>query len=178
MVLLLPVPAVAALSWAPGSNWTITTGSPTQNVSTTLGTGYGTVTGEVNWLFVQPTVFTPPEPTFTTITLQRDFQVSPAGTVSATAVLNNLNIQDAPTGNVQVAVWTTTGTTNEKDIIGSSTTFLTDNNQFPSNHTGISNGTPFLPNTTYTLHVKLLINSTNFSLPSTDSQIVFQFNSP
>jgi hypothetical protein len=31
---------------------------------------------------------------------------------------------------------------------------------------------------TYTLHVKLLINSQNFSLPSTDSQIVFEFNSP
>jgi hypothetical protein len=50
--LLLPVPAFA-FNWASNSNWTAS-GTPV-NVTNTLGTGFGAVAGEPDWLFIQPT---------------------------------------------------------------------------------------------------------------------------
>ena len=165
--LLLPIPVFAAINWK--TDWAITTGTTTQNVNTNLNVGYGAVLPtEPDWLFIQPTVLSN---TTTTITLQRDFLAAPSEPVNASAIIDNIKLVS---GNVQLAVWTTHGST-EGDIIGSSTmpVQLNGNNQLLSNQFGTG---PRLADGRYTLHVEFFINSTNWSISSSSpSRVTFQF---
>jgi hypothetical protein len=169
-VLLLPVPASAAINWI--SNWEISTGSTTQNVNTTLNMGYGAVPTAPDSLFILPTA---QSNTTTTITLDRKFLAAPNQPITATAFIGNIFLGSGGNSNVQLAVWTTNGGSGEGDIIGSSGSPLTlnGNNQLLSNQFGRG---PILGNGANTLHVEFFINSTNWSIsPLSPSQVIFAF---
>jgi hypothetical protein len=174
-VLLLPVP-VFAFTWATSgvnSNWT----NPTPGAPNTLNVGgFGAVTNEPDWLFIQTTATSN---TQTAITLQRDFfPAAPNQGMNAQAVLSNFFLNSGTS--MTLAAWVTRSgsTTDLGDIFGTNAgtppLTISGNNQFLGNVFGTP--TPILGPGRYTLHVQFSISPGSWhSLSSTQHQVVFQF---
>jgi hypothetical protein len=181
-VLLLPVPAFA-FTWATGSDWTIASGTwpgngtnwgqtGLANVSSTLGVGYGAVTNEPDWLFIQPTATSNSN---TSIWLQRDFFIAPGSTLSANALLDNFIPGSGTTG--LAAVWVTMGTNNSGTLIGTGTSGNNVSGLPFSGSNQFGQADLFSPGK-YTLNVRFELTGGNWSISGTStrgSQAIFQF---
>ena len=163
-VLLLPVPAFA-FTWVTGSNGNIWTAVGTPVNVANDATGFGAVNGQPDSLFIQPTVTSN---TPTSITLTADFLPNPSNPGMSVNPVQLSNFYLNSGTNLQIAIWTTIGTTNEADIIGSSTApyTLMGNNMFQSNL--YVTGPSLAAGTQYTLHVQFAITSGNWSTSSTN----------